>query len=578
MLSTSRLPIARASGQRVLDFLQQFLGILARAFVVLRQGQRAGFFQQRPRLRETSQFHKAFRLPQMRHHQVVLQFGRRRKAGQRIRVLSRVKKRLSQREPRQFVLRVRLRHFAKAPRPFIFLWITHGLPLPSRFLARPPSHCTLARPLCGVPILLLPVQTEVSVARPAPLRARRSDMIPLILCGLLCLMAAGAWVRHSQAAPLPHVPPVQPGAPVQPASPQPRVLEIPPLHPNDLAMLTPDPTGHVLLQHYQTTLDLPVQLAIQSALDNVHVPYAAVVILEPQTGRVLALVEHREAGDPVAAIGSLVQATVPAASVFKVVTAAALLEAGFGPELQACFHGGLHGLDASHVHETSRDTQCQSLTEALAHSTNAAFARYALRDLPTGALLKMAEQLGFNHPQPADLAMGASTMVDGVTDLERAKTAPGFVGSKLSPLHAAMLAGAIANDGVAMRPILVDRDLEHPDLTREPVSLGQWLPVEQARTLRRMMRETVVQGTGRHAFGVRPKSLRGLEIAGKTGSLNGDDPQVFRHISWFVGMAPVEKPQVAVAVLAINGMQWKAKAPTLARDALATWFAAHPAN
>ena len=106
--------------------------------------------------------------------------------------------------------------------------------------------------------------------------------------------------------------------------------------------------------------------------------------------------------------------------------------------------------------------------------------------------------------------------------------------------------------------------------------LGQWLTADQARTLRKMMRETVVQGTGRHAFSARPKSLRGVEVGGKTGSLNGDDPAVFRHISWFVGMAPVEEPQVAIAVLAVNGMQWRAKAATLARDALGVWFAAHP--
>lgn len=442
----------------------------------------------------------------------------------------------------------------------------------------PPSLWTL--PQSAAQVLCL--TAEVFVARPISSRSRRSELIPLVLCGLLCVLAGGAWLTRSHAATL-DAPAVKPAAAAEPASPQPVAIEVSSLTPTDLAKMTPGSDGFATLtgpqgQKWHTTIDATVQAAIQAELARQRVAYAAVVILDPATGAIKAIVEHREQGDPVGEIGSLVEATVPAASVFKVVTAATLLDAGLTPELRACYHGGLHGLDASHVHESPRDTQCQTLTEALAHSTNAAFARFALRDLQPGALVRMAERLGFNHPQPADLRMGASAMVDGVTDFERAKTAPGFIGSKLSPLHGALLAAAIANDGVAMRPYLVDGDAQLPGVAREPTSLGQWLPADQALQLRRMMRETVAQGTGRHAFGVRPKALRGVEIGGKTGSLNGDDPAVFRHISWFVGMAPVEKPRVAIAVLAVNGMQWRAKAPGLARDALAAWFTAHPAE
>ncbi len=420
------------------------------------------------------------------------------------------------------------------------------------------------------------------MTRPLSPRSRRSDLIPLVLCGVLCILACGTWLTRGHAATL-APPPIKPAAPSQPPSPQPRAIEVPSLAPAELQKILPGSDGFATLngpqgQRWHTTIDATVQAAIQADLDRQHVAYAAVVLIDPATGAIQAIVEHREPGDPVGETGSLTQATVPAASVFKVVTAAALLDAGQTPDLRACYHGGLHGLDPSHVHESPRDTQCQTLTEAFAHSTNAAFARFALRDLQPGALRTMAERLGFNHPQPADLQLGASPMVDGVTDFERAKTAPGFIGSKLSPLHGALLAAAIANDGVAMRPYLVDGDAQLPGVARAPTPLGQWLPADQARMLRRMMRETVVQGTGRRAFGVRPRALRNVEIGGKTGSLNGDDPAVFRHISWFVGMAPVEQPRVAIAVLAVNGMQWKAKAPDLARNALATWFTAHPAD
>jgi cell division protein FtsI/penicillin-binding protein 2 len=87
-----------------------------------------------------------------------------------------------------------------------------------------------------------------------------------------------------------------------------------------------------------------------------------------------------------------------------------------------------------------------------------------------------------------------------------------------------------------------------------------------------MMVQTTVAGTGSKAFGARPKSLRGMEIGGKTGSLSAPEGELFRHVSWFIGFAPAENPKVAVAALAINGWKWKVKAPALARDAMGLYF------
>jgi len=87
------------------------------------------------------------------------------------------------------------------------------------------------------------------------------------------------------------------------------------------------------------------------------------------------------------------------------------------------------------------------------------------------------------------------------------------------------------------------------------------------------MEQTVVAGTGRHAFGTKPRALRGISVGGKTGSLSGQDPNVYRHYSWFVGFAPVDHPKVAIAALAINGLQWRVKGAQLARDGLSAYFA-----
>jgi peptidoglycan glycosyltransferase len=160
--------------------------------------------------------------------------------------------------------------------------------------------------------------------------------------------------------------------------------------------------------------------------------------------------------------------------------------------------------------------------------------------------------------------MQPSTVDEGTTPLDFARTAPGFAGSTLSPLHGAMLAATVANHGLAMQPRLVQN--------RAPQPIGQVITPEVADGLAAMMTQTVAVGTGRHAFSVRPKSLQGMAIAGKTGSLSNNDPVTWRHFSWFVGFAPADHPQVAVAAIAVNGLKWRVKGPQLARDALALRF------
>jgi len=85
------------------------------------------------------------------------------------------------------------------------------------------------------------------------------------------------------------------------------------------------------------------------------------------------------------------------------------------------------------------------------------------------------------------------------------------------------------------------------------------------------MRETVTAGTARKAFRRPASALRGVAVAGKTGSLADRSP--FRDYSWFVGYAPADRPQVAVATLVVNDRLWHARAPQVAREALEAYFA-----
>jgi cell division protein FtsI/penicillin-binding protein 2 len=86
-----------------------------------------------------------------------------------------------------------------------------------------------------------------------------------------------------------------------------------------------------------------------------------------------------------------------------------------------------------------------------------------------------------------------------------------------------------------------------------------------------MMRETVLHGTASRVFARAGRELRGVTVAGKTGSLNEQKP--FRDHTWFVGYAPADEPQVVVATVVVNGPMWRVRAPWVAKEALAAYFA-----
>jgi cell division protein FtsI/penicillin-binding protein 2 len=96
---------------------------------------------------------------------------------------------------------------------------------------------------------------------------------------------------------------------------------------------------------------------------------------------------------------------------------------------------------------------------------------------------------------------------------------------------------------------------------------------DTARELTSMMVETVANGSAYLAFHDKQRRsfLPDIAVAGKTGTLTRHKEN--RHYTWFVGFAPADQPEVAVATLVVNTPLWRIKAPELARDALRAYFA-----
>jgi len=318
------------------------------------------------------------------------------------------------------------------------------------------------------------------------------------------------------------------------------------------------------------TIDPRLQAKLERSLAGYRVPWGATVLLEPATGRVLAIAEHSRAEPD--RKGLALAAFAPAASIFKIVTAAALLEQGVGPGDEVCFHGGRRRLAPRLLSDDPRrDRRCLSLTEAFGRSTNVVFAKLADRDLDADALRAAAERFLFNVPIAfaAPIEPSAAEIPDDPFDL--ASTAAGFGDVKLSPLHAALVAAIVANGGTFVPPVIVDEALGAPFPSPPP---EPWRIVDEqvAADLAVMMRATVTSGTARKVFRRTGSALRGVEVAGKTGSLAARSP--YRDYSWFVGYAPADRPEVAVATVIVNDRLWHARAPTVAREALEAFFAA----
>jgi cell division protein FtsI/penicillin-binding protein 2 len=332
----------------------------------------------------------------------------------------------------------------------------------------------------------------------------------------------------------------------------------------------------------QLTLDADLQSTSVGLMSAQHLPEAAVVMMDVATGKLLVYASHVEKGTP---RDLCAEATAPSASVFKVVTAAALVEdAHLGPDTRQCYSGGeqrIGSLDL--VDDPQRDRWCTTLAGALGRSINTVFARLAKQHLTPPQLEAMAHRFGYGMPLSFDVPVQPSAIRVPSDALEFARTAAGFWNSTLSPLEAVELSAIVAREGEAIRPSVVEKVVAANGAVTwsapDSPSTRRVVARETAGELATMMEHTVGEGTSWRAFhdGHGAAFLPGLTVAGKTGTLT--DSETKRYYTWFTGYAP-SRPQpgvrqVAVAVLVVNGPTWQVKANVLARDVLRAYFAAH---
>jgi cell division protein FtsI/penicillin-binding protein 2 len=337
--------------------------------------------------------------------------------------------------------------------------------------------------------------------------------------------------------------------------------------------------------HVELTLDPRVQEPVEEVLRTFQIPYAGAVAISIPDGRVLALIGQSAAEPRLGARELALGAWAPAASVFKVISAAALVtEGGLSGATRACYHGGVSSiLPDNLVDMPIIDRRCDTLAYGLGKSQNAILAKLASRHLTAAQLTRVGHAFGFEETIPFDLPVEPSHLDVPADALEFARTAAGFWHSTLSPMHGALLAAAIANHGEMPSPTLIERafDAQGRELPALLPAVGphRVVGLDAAREVGRMMELTTRIGTAKAAFHDRHgHRYLPVDVAGKTGTLSAQTDKGYLGYSWFIGYAPVDHPSIAFAVALGNQPQWRIKATYVARRIVAEHLATRGAH
>lgn len=330
-----------------------------------------------------------------------------------------------------------------------------------------------------------------------------------------------------------------------------------------------------------TTIDPVIQRAAARALGSLP---GAVVALDPRTGDVKAIVANptydpnelssqdpkvvRAAWEELTSdphkplLSRAIDELFPPGSTFKIVTAAAALENGYGPDSSWPNPPELDLPQTTETIENFGGSHCLggaselTLAQALQVSCNVVFGEIGL-ELGAERLAAQARAFGFGaEPGAGDLGFeipleaGVFPDVSYFQDRLPAVAISGIGQDNVAtnPMQMALVAGAIANGGMQMRPRLVTEIRDPTGQVIEsfqPEVWGRPISAQTAIQLTQMMVSVVRAGTGTAA------QIPGVDVAGKTGTAQHGEG-LAPH-AWFVSFAPAQNPEVAVAVIVLDG-------------------------
>ncbi|MGN0248878.1 MAG: peptidoglycan D,D-transpeptidase FtsI family protein [Lachnospiraceae bacterium] len=309
-----------------------------------------------------------------------------------------------------------------------------------------------------------------------------------------------------------------------------------------------------------TTLDVNLQ---EIAYQSLGFYKGAIIVSEPSTGKILAMVSKPDF-DPneidaiwndlladkesSVLLNRVTQGLYPPGSTFKIITALEYIRENpdsydqytfqcngrfsYGEDTINCYHGTAHG--------------SENFTKSFAKSCNSSFANIGMQ-LDRTKFADTLDSLLFNEELPVTFAYSKSSLIinDLTSDSDVMQASIGQGTTQITPLHLNMITNAIANDGVLMKPYLVDRVENYEGSVIKqfsPNTYKKLLSQEESDILTGLMQEVVNSGTGTKLSGL------SYTAAGKTGSAEYNAVKTDSH-AWFTGFAPAEDPQICVTII-----------------------------
>ena len=309
-----------------------------------------------------------------------------------------------------------------------------------------------------------------------------------------------------------------------------------------------------------TTLVVGLQ---EVAAKSLGVYKGAIIVSEPSTGRILAMVSKPDFNpneidtlwdgliqdkESTVLLNRVTQGLYPPGSTFKIVTALEYIRENpdsygqysyqcngrysSGQDTINCYHGSVHG------HE--------DFTRSFAKSCNASFANIGMT-LDRTRWGQTLDGLLFNQELPVSFAYNKSKLVVNAdtSDSDILQASIGQGTTQITPLHLNMITCAIANGGTVMKPYLVDHVKNNEGTVIKqfsPDSYKELLTQTEAAALTELMTAVVESGTGTKLAGLT------YTAAGKTGSAEFNNVKTDSH-AWFTGFAPAQEPEVCVTII-----------------------------
>ena len=329
-----------------------------------------------------------------------------------------------------------------------------------------------------------------------------------------------------------------------------------------------------------TTLEVGLQEAAYEALGSSK---GAVVVMEPSTGKILAMVskpdfdpntvsedwEELSSDEDGVLLNRATQGQYAPGSTFKLVTALEFMREDSGydnysytctGEIEAgnntihCYGGRVHGE--------------VDLRDSLAYSCNTSFCNIG-GGLDIKSFKKTAKSLLFDAKLPCELPYKKSTFAlsSDAGKAERMMTAMGQGKTQVSPYHMALITSAIANGGTLMKPYLVDSITNYTGTIIDkttPEEYKELMTAEEAGQLKDYMKSVTEYGTAEVLDGA------GYETAGKTGTAEYSSDKEKDH-SWFVGISNPDNPDLVISVV-IEASDGTSKAVNVAKEVFDTYY------